>query len=238
MYLLFVIFAVSTACTVCHDQELFSCADCTCIPESLVCDKANDCADGSDEHGPICLALEMYHQQFQCMGPGFLQTYRLCDGIQDCLYGTDEKHCLRHRRNAHHGSGSGETTARVETTAPLTPTPSAVYHMTTSMASRMTIMTSTVYHQTTILLIITPEVTAEATMPNTDRSDIFIAVAGAGVAIIIVLIAVLLGILIISYCRKYTVDYGLKSVESAIAAQPNSAYMCDPVPVYTEETHL
>ncbi|XP_078656500.1 low-density lipoprotein receptor-related protein 2-like [Branchiostoma floridae x Branchiostoma belcheri] len=64
-----------------------------CIPISWLCDKAADCADGSDENNERC-ASECGEDQFRCNQSGIClpATWR-CDSQTDCSDGSDEAGC-------------------------------------------------------------------------------------------------------------------------------------------------
>ncbi|XP_078575904.1 low-density lipoprotein receptor-related protein 2-like isoform X3 [Branchiostoma floridae x Branchiostoma japonicum] len=62
-----------------------------CIPNSWLCDKAADCADGSDEDN---CAAECRKDQFRCNGSGIcLPAAWRCDSQPDCTDGSDEAGC-------------------------------------------------------------------------------------------------------------------------------------------------
>ncbi|XP_044254445.1 sortilin-related receptor-like isoform X1 [Tribolium madens] len=88
----------------CQDW-MFRCQNQRCIPYWWKCDQADDCGDGSDElgcfpshastskptttsPGPLC-----GNNQFECMGGTCIFSSWVCDGMEDCVGGEDERHC-------------------------------------------------------------------------------------------------------------------------------------------------
>lgn len=71
----------------------FKCNNDKCIPDKWVCDKDNDCGDGSDENSPKCGTLPCYPPYWQCKnGQCITPSYR-CDHHADCNDSSDEEGC-------------------------------------------------------------------------------------------------------------------------------------------------
>ncbi|KAL0829250.1 hypothetical protein ABMA28_004072 [Loxostege sticticalis] len=85
-------------------KNQFTCAPGVCIPLSWVCDRREDCPDGSDEHGcarrtteitPVCASDEI-----PCAdGHGCIKDDQFCDGVAQCADGSDEALCGPHMSN-------------------------------------------------------------------------------------------------------------------------------------------
>ncbi|KAJ3658176.1 hypothetical protein Zmor_009933 [Zophobas morio] len=89
---------------------MFKCANDKCIPYWWKCDDSNDCGDGSDELGcpnpdsglttikPITMnplpGGTCGSNQYQCAGGGCIFSSWVCDGMEDCIGGEDERECL------------------------------------------------------------------------------------------------------------------------------------------------
>lgn len=80
-------------CSFCFKDE-FTCDNQHCIPEKWVCDKTDDCDDGSDEKN--CNgAKEIINKfnkcdEFKCSIGTCLPYSKVCDGTRDCPDGSDE----------------------------------------------------------------------------------------------------------------------------------------------------
>ncbi|XP_050504158.1 sortilin-related receptor-like isoform X12 [Diabrotica virgifera virgifera] len=90
----------------CHDPWMFQCRNQRCIPFWWKCDGADDCEDNSDEVGcsfppypPIDNptsqrpAVTCESNQFQCDKGDCILASWVCDGMEDCLGGEDERNC-------------------------------------------------------------------------------------------------------------------------------------------------
>ncbi|KAL3843281.1 hypothetical protein ACJMK2_021223 [Sinanodonta woodiana] len=78
------------SCTCAAHQ--FSCGDCKCIPQKLVCDGSKDCENNMDEqgcrHSPQCPA-----DHFTCWNQHCARLEWVCDGDNDCGDDSDELMC-------------------------------------------------------------------------------------------------------------------------------------------------
>ncbi|EGI60781.1 Low-density lipoprotein receptor-related protein 1B, partial [Acromyrmex echinatior] len=52
-----------------------------------------DCEDGSDERFEACKS-SCSNDKFQCNNGNCISLLLKCNGIDDCLDGSDERHCL------------------------------------------------------------------------------------------------------------------------------------------------
>uniref|UniRef100_W5N103 Low-density lipoprotein receptor-related protein 2 n=1 Tax=Lepisosteus oculatus TaxID=7918 RepID=W5N103_LEPOC len=68
----------------------FQCYDGNCIIPHLLCNKHNDCHDGSDEDPALCSDHRCEESQFQCANKQCIPLSGHCDGIADCADGSDE----------------------------------------------------------------------------------------------------------------------------------------------------
>uniref|UniRef100_A0A4W5P137 Low density lipoprotein receptor b n=1 Tax=Hucho hucho TaxID=62062 RepID=A0A4W5P137_9TELE len=73
--------------TNCTNDE-FRCSNGQCIAVSFVCDKDNDCSDGSDETS--CPTATCGPNAFQCNNTVCVPRLWACDGDTDCADGSDE----------------------------------------------------------------------------------------------------------------------------------------------------
>lgn len=89
---------LKTAAKQCKDNE-FQCANGQCISTSFVCDKDNDCSDGSDELS--CPKPTCSPNSFQCNNSMCVPAFWRCDGDTDCTDGSDEwpETCAGHESN-------------------------------------------------------------------------------------------------------------------------------------------
>lgn len=80
-------FNFNTAAKQCRPEE-FRCNNGQCISKSFVCDKDDDCTDGSDE--TTCPEPTCSPSSFQCNNSACVPLNWKCDGDSDCLDGSDE----------------------------------------------------------------------------------------------------------------------------------------------------
>ncbi|KAF7273554.1 hypothetical protein GWI33_013751, partial [Rhynchophorus ferrugineus] len=66
-----------------------------CIPFWWKCDTQNDCDDGSDEP-PDCRPFKCMPGQYQCQNGQCIHPGDLCNGVNNCGDGSDEKDCDKH----------------------------------------------------------------------------------------------------------------------------------------------
>ncbi|XP_019614617.1 PREDICTED: low-density lipoprotein receptor-related protein 2-like [Branchiostoma belcheri] len=71
-------------------KDQFSCADGTCLMDTLLCNNQSDCSKGEDEEGckGNCNSL-----QLEC-DDRCLPRYHVCDGVENCSNGIDENNCV------------------------------------------------------------------------------------------------------------------------------------------------
>lgn len=84
---MFSLIPTSPAAKECKDNE-FRCANGQCVSTSFVCDKDDDCSDGSDEAScpkPTCSSWSFQCNNLVCVPAGWR-----CDGDSDCADGSDE----------------------------------------------------------------------------------------------------------------------------------------------------
>ena len=71
-------------------NNLYKCADGTCILEHNVCDGKQDCSTGDDESVCTCTDNHFFCDNGICMSPS-----KYCDNIIDCKDESDEKNCSK-----------------------------------------------------------------------------------------------------------------------------------------------
>ena len=86
-------------------SDLFQCSDGNCIPVAFYCNNSTDCAGGSDEahcswactHTPCTTCswpdCHCVHGFYQCEAGGCIPVDTVCDGIMNCVDGSDEHYC-------------------------------------------------------------------------------------------------------------------------------------------------
>ena len=86
-------------CQNCHPLLEWRCQNNTCINNTQLCDRRNDCPDGSDEEfcNFICYNDETVELEVSSLLSCFVNTIlisqKVCDGKPDCRDGEDENNC-------------------------------------------------------------------------------------------------------------------------------------------------
>ncbi|KAJ4450811.1 hypothetical protein ANN_02241, partial [Periplaneta americana] len=82
-----------------NSKSEFQCTSGQCIDNTLVCDGAKDCNDGSDETVELCGKKRCQPYVFQCSYGACVDARFKCDGKDDCADGSDEQHpsCTKNR---------------------------------------------------------------------------------------------------------------------------------------------
>lgn len=78
---------LTTEAKQCSSDE-FQCANGQCVSRTYLCDRDNDCSDGSDEAS--CPKPTCNPQSFQCNNSVCVPALWRCDGDEDCADGSDE----------------------------------------------------------------------------------------------------------------------------------------------------
>ncbi|KII65115.1 Basement membrane-specific heparan sulfate proteoglycan core protein [Thelohanellus kitauei] len=70
----------------------FECENGHCVDDKLVCNKNDDCGDGSDEFD--CQGIDCTYKASQCDNKQCIWLQYRCDGTFDCDDWSDERNCI------------------------------------------------------------------------------------------------------------------------------------------------
>ena len=88
--------AAETTTKPCNSLTEFTCENGyrQCVPKDSVCNKINDCGDGSDEDLNLCPPVKCNYDEFRCLdNRKCIEKASVCDSIYDCRDGSDEINC-------------------------------------------------------------------------------------------------------------------------------------------------
>ncbi|KAL1421543.1 hypothetical protein MTO96_022983 [Rhipicephalus appendiculatus] len=77
-------------------RSKYDCGEGNCIPREQFCDKVDDSGNNEDEDGCIRNGDSVYCDQCELAcdnQTGCLVSWFVCDELNDCQYGSDEKYC-------------------------------------------------------------------------------------------------------------------------------------------------
>lgn len=80
----------------CDPSKKFQCANKRCIPLWQICNKFDECGDGSDENNhTLCKKYPMpcIPGQYKCANDHCIEMSKVCDHVDSCGDFSDEKGC-------------------------------------------------------------------------------------------------------------------------------------------------
>ncbi|XP_075236149.1 uncharacterized protein LOC142333076 isoform X2 [Lycorma delicatula] len=219
------------------DHHMFQCADGYCVSFSQICNKEDDCSDGTDENPAFCIDLIIESLRSNCEKDNFCcESYSkiisedsICDHKLDCFDTSDENPLLCHYWNQQYSTTASTSTSEIT----LTPTTkSAIFYSTESLnistsPTKLSSLPPTYYTTASSLETITTDISTSITTEKnySDGSENVITVGMDNTtavdslkrnSILVILITISLLIVIISSImlwRNYHKQRNIRSME-------------------------